>query len=288
MTAAPATSSRFDAVTAVTPDGAGRLSAVVDPEWSIAGRTNGGYVLALLGRAAVEVVAADRAAAGRPPLPHPIAASATYLSPVPVGPVHLDVTVLRAGRTQTATRVTLSTPDGEVRAEALVTCAALAGEGQDDHEPVHDGVAPVELPPADRCVRLTADGPGFEVPIMGVLDERLDPSCLGWVEGRPSGTGELRGYLGFADGRALDPLALLLSVDALPPATFDLGLGGWVPTLQLSAWVRGVPADGPVVVRQRARLVADSLVDETCDVWDSRGRLVATGHQLAGIRVPRR
>jgi len=284
MTAA-ATSipSRFDSVTAVTSDGSGRLCATIDPQWSIAGRTNGGYVLALMGRAAVEAVAVDREAAGRPPLPHPIAASATYLSPVPVGPVLLDVAVLRAGRTQTATRVTLTTPDGEVRAEALVTCAALARDG----EPLHDGVAPAELPAPERCVRLTADGPGFEVSIMGVLDERLDPSCLGWVEGRPSGVGELRGYLGFADGRAIDPLALLLAVDSLPPATFDLGLGGWVPTLQLSAWVRDVPAEGPVVVRQRARLVAGSLFDETCDIWDSRGRLVATGHQLAGIRMPR-
>ena len=141
------------------------------------------------------------------------------------------------------------------------------------------------LPPIAGCIRLTADGPGFRVPIMEVLDERLDPSCLGWVEGRPSGQGELRGYLGFADGREIDPLALLQAVDALPPATFDLGLGGWVPTMQLSTWVRAVPAPGPVVVRQRARLVEGSLFDETCDIWDSRGRLVATGHQLAGIRI---
>jgi hypothetical protein len=60
-----------------------------------------------------------------------------------------------------------------------------------------------------------------------------------------------------------------------------------VPTLHLSAWVRGLPAPGPLVVRQSARLVEASMVDETCDVWDSRGRLVATGHQLAGVRVPR-
>ena len=79
-------------------------------------------MLALLGRAAVEAVAAERRASARPPLPHPIAASASYLSPVPVGEVLLDVAVLRAGRTQTATRVTLTTPDGELRAEALVTC----------------------------------------------------------------------------------------------------------------------------------------------------------------------
>ncbi|MDQ1599989.1 MAG: hypothetical protein QOD68_1463, partial [Actinomycetota bacterium] len=32
--------------------------------------------------------------------------------------------------------------------------------------------------------------------------------------------------------------------------------------------------------------VAGGRVDEVCDVWDAAGRLVATGHQLAGVRHP--
>ena len=82
---------------------------------------------------------------------------------------------------------------------------------------------PATLPPIEGCFRLPVEGPGFQVPIMDVLDERLDPACLGWAQGKPSGVGELRGYLSFADGRAMDPLGLLLAVDSLPPATFDLG-----------------------------------------------------------------
>jgi hypothetical protein len=50
-------------------------------------------------------------------------------------------------------------------------------------------------------------------------------------------------------------------------------------------YVRGVPAPGPLMVRQRARLVQADLVDEVCHVWDSRGRLVAQANQLAGVRV---
>jgi len=119
------------------------------------------------------------------------------------------------------------------------------------------------------------------------LAEHLDPATSGWTRGQPDGVGELRAYLMLDDGAGPDPLSLLLAVDALPPASFDLGLGGWVPTLQLSAWVRAVPAAGPLVVRQRARLVQGQRFDETCDVWDSRGHLVATGHQLAGVRLPR-
>jgi hypothetical protein len=68
--------------------------------------------------------------------------------------------------------------------------------------------------------------------------------------------------------------------------TFDVpGLAlGWVPTLQLSAFVRALPAPGPVVVRPRARSIGGGAVDEVTDIWDSTGRLVAVGHQLAMVR----
>lgn len=279
MTSAPATQgqSRFDEVASVWPAEHG-YAAEVDPEWSIAGKPNGGYLLALCAQAAL----AELREAGEHH-PHVIAASATYLSAAPFGPVQLQVEELRRGRSSSVLRSRLLSDDGKLRVEATITCGRL----REDAKPYHDGVTPVQLPSLEECVRLLVDAPGFTVPLMGVLDEHLDPACLGWATGTPSGEGELRGYLAFGDGRTFDPLSLLLAVDALPPATFDVGLTGWVPTMQLSAWVRALPEPGPLVVRQRARLVEAALVDETCDVWDSRGRLVATGHQLAAVRMPR-
>jgi hypothetical protein len=38
-------------------------------------------------------------------------------------------------------------------------------------------------------------------------------------------------------------------------------------------------------VLQKANLVDAQRVDESCWVWDSAGRLVAHGSQLAGIRL---
>jgi hypothetical protein len=212
-----------------------------------------------------------------------IAATGTFLSAAPFGDVRLEVEELRRGRSSSVLRSRLLSASGEPRVEAMITCGRL----HEDAEPHHDGVTRPEVPPIERCVRLPVDAPGFHVPLMSVLDERLDPASLGWATAAPTGEGELRGYLSFDDGRAFDPLALVMAVDAFPPSTFDLGLTGWVPTMTLSAWVRALPAPGPLVVRTRARLVQDALVDETCDVWDSRGRLVATGHQLAGVRLPR-
>jgi hypothetical protein len=58
-------------------------------------------------------------------------------------------------------------------------------------------------------------------------------------------------------------------------------------------WLRAHPVPGPLRVRQRARVLDDgtggrsATVDETCDVWDADGTLVATGHQLAALLLPR-
>jgi hypothetical protein len=99
-------------------------------------------------------------------------------------------------------------------------------------------------------------------------------------------TGELRGWARISP-EPPDPYAVLVALDCLPPATFDLGLtGSWVPTLELTAYLRSLPADGPLRVRQRARLIADGRVDEECDVWDADGVLVGSAHQLAALRLP--
>jgi Thioesterase-like superfamily len=114
----------------------------------------------------------------------------------------------------------------------------------------------------------------------------LDPATTGFAAGQPAGIGELRAWVGFADGRPPDPLSMLLFGDCLPPPSFDLPqvAFSWVPTMQLSVFVRAVPAPGSLVVRSVARSVGAGAMDETCDVWDSSGRHVAVAHQLAAVR----
>jgi hypothetical protein len=60
---------------------------------------------------------------------------------------------------------------------------------------------------------------------------------------------------------------------------------GWVPTLELTVYVRALPVPGPVRILQKAQLIDGQRFDEACFVWDSSGRLVAQGTQLAGIRL---
>lgn len=265
----------FTSATAVTAVGAGRYEAGIDEGWTIVGKPNGGYLLALMARAALCELAT--AVDGQP---HVLAASAHYLRAPSPGPAIVAVDPLRTGRSMSQIRARLE-QDGQACVEALLTVGALEPAA----EPSWQDREPVPLPPAQRCLRVPAEQPGQgRIALYDEIEALLDPANLGFTTGAPGGTGELRGWLRFADGHEPGPLTLLFAVDSFPPATLDLGSRGWVPTLELSAYVRALPAPGPLRVRQRARLVEGGLVDEVCEVWDSRGRLVAQGTQLARVR----
>jgi hypothetical protein len=279
-------SSEFDLATAVTPmDVPGRYAVTVDPEWSINGYPNGGYVLALATRAALTELGRISADDGRPQPDvgraheQAVAVTGAFTAPAPFGPATVDVELLRRGRGTSVARSRV-TSEGEVRLEVLVTAGRLGA-------PVlHPGPVCPPMPPEDECPRAPVDAGPLHVPLLGRLSERFDLATVGFALGRPSGQGELRAWVRFDDGRDPDPLALVLIGDCLPPPTFDLPqvAFGWVPTLQLSTFVRAVPAPGPLVVRSVARSVGSGAVDETCDVWDSEGRHVAVAHQLAAVR----
>lgn len=275
----------FDEATAVVPAGpeapeAGQRwwQAELRDEMSIVnGHPNGGYLLAVMARAAVEAAGQE----GR----HVIAATCSYVAAPAVGPAQVMTEVLRRGRTASQVRARL-VQEGSARVEALLTVADLG-----DAQPTWGDVRPVEMPSEEECLAAAGERrlvpPGMaEPPLSQVLSRAFDPATLGFVSGEPSGEGELRAWVRFAGGRPVDPLALLLAVDALPPATFEVALTGWVPTLSLTAYVRALPGPGPLRVRFRAGEIVGGMVDETCEVWDSAGRLVAQSTQLAAIRMP--
>ena len=107
-----------------------------------------------------------------------------------------------------------------------------------------------------RRSRTACRGPAPEevrrmAPLLERFGTRIDPAYVGWAVGKPSGSGIIQGWFKLADDRPLDPIALLMVVDALPPVTFDLGLPGWAPTLELTAHVRARPAPGWAMVAAR-------------------------------------
>jgi acyl-CoA thioesterase len=154
---------------------------------------------------------------------------------------------------------------------------------------VQTSATPPELPGPDQCMSAAQAPPGFlrHASFLQRLDLRLDPSTSGWAVGKPSGRGELRGWLRLPDGREPDPVMLLLAVDALPPVAFELGVAGWTPTLELTVHVRAKPAPGWLQIALSTVNHAGGFMEEDAEVWDSAGRLVAQSRQLARVAQPK-
>jgi acyl-CoA thioesterase len=272
---------RFADAIAVNLDN-GAYGVNLDREWTVNGNPHGGYLLAVLARAAV-------AADSEGEHPHPLSASAVYLSPPTVGPAKVEVEHLRRGRMASQLRARLVQKD-KACVEALFTLGRLGGEAGSRW--VGEPPVPVAAPEECALSPVEPPGAGVRVEMLDLVEQRLDPaSFVGRAaagergSGYEGGSGEMRGWLGFADGTPFDPVSLLYAADAFPPATLTLGSVGWVPTLELTVYLRGVPAPGRLRVRQRVRLLEGSMVDQVCDIWDSQGRVVAQASQLALVRM---
>jgi acyl-CoA thioesterase len=263
------TLSEFDSHIALTPTGAGRYAADLDGGWSVGGGLNGGYLLALV---------ASGIRSSLPGKPDPLAVSAYYLSAARPGPATVAVDVRRDGGRVATASADLVQGD-QTRIAVLATYGDLDGLGDD----VRTTAPELGLPPVEDCPRGTDAPPEVLelAPIMGRFDMRFHPDDIGWVTGRPSGEGRMRAWFRLADGRDPDPISLLMVLDALPPVTFNLGMPGWAPTLELSAHVRAKPAPGWLKVHHETRNLAGGMFEEDCEVWDSTGRLVAQSRQLA-------
>jgi hypothetical protein len=272
--------SLFDAATAVRqPDGPGLFETDIDPAWAVGDKPNGGYLQALLGRAARTTGRGED---------HPgwesVAAAVTYLRPPGCGPAAIRTELLRCGRSAAQVRAVLA-QGGHDLVDAVFVLADLP----DSPAPRYDATPPLALPEPDRCVRLPPQLPGgTHVGFMDMTELRLDPATIPFGESPPpaDAPAEIRGWTRFDDGRPPDPLSLLFTVDAIPPPTHMIGSSGWVPTLQLSTYVRARPVPGWLQIRISANVVSDGVVDETCIVWDARSHVVAQSTQLARLRFP--
>jgi acyl-coenzyme A thioesterase PaaI-like protein len=270
--------SEFDRGTAVTavPGAPGRYAAELDGGWRIGGGINGGLLLAVAGRALSAELGPHR---------DPFSVTAHYLSASRPGPAEIRTEVYKRGRSLSTAGAVLVQPEPDGTERERLRVLATYGDLDALDGPVRTTAEPPDLPSPEQCIG-SALAPAelrARAELLERLDLRLDPACVGWALGEPSGRGVIQGWLRLADGREPDPLMLLFAVDALPPTTFDLGLPGWTPTLELTVHVRARPAQGWLRVRHETRNHAGGLLEEDAVVWDASGRLVAQSRQLAKV-----
>jgi acyl-coenzyme A thioesterase PaaI-like protein len=275
----PAVTGIFDRATAVsrrtTPNEVGTdhvdhvvFDAEVHDGWDIGGNANGGYLLAIAGRAMADVT-------GRPPL----TITAHYLAPAPAGPCTVEVTPVRSGRRMATATASLH-QGGRAILQVLGTFAEQVSDGRsliDGGPPDLPDYALCEVPPPPVS---PAQGP------MPQLNERLAvrmrPGDSGFRTGHKTGRPEMVGWFAFADERPIDAIALLLVADAFAPPIFNTEVPvAWVPTLELTVHVRAEPAPGPLRCAFRSRFIVGGLVEEDGEVWDAAGALVCQSRQLS-------
>ncbi|MFG3292529.1 thioesterase family protein [Streptomyces sp. NPDC048179] len=269
--------SEFDRDTAVTRRSPGVYDIDLSAGWTIINAVNGGYLLAVLGRALADTL----------PHPDPFTISAHYLTASQPGPAVIRTDTVRTGRTLSTGQASLFQYDDEGREVERIRVLASYGDLATLPDDVRTTAVPPAFPAMDQCFG-PEDGPAPVDGSSAITDRlmlKLDPSTLGWALGAPSGKGEMRSWFGLADGRDPDPLSLLLAVDALPPTAFEIGLKGWVPTVELTVHVRHRPAPGPLRVSITTRNLAGGFLEEDAEVWDSADRLVAQSRQLARVRL---
>jgi hypothetical protein len=254
----------FTEATAVEPDGHGRWRGRIAPEWGLRGRPNGGYLMAIAARAAM-------AETGRA---HPHAVTGSFVRTPSAGQVDIDVETVKSGRQLTQVRCRL-------RRDAVTVLDTLIvlGEPPPTGQPVWHGV-PDPLPaPYAECVPVPPK-PG-RVGLLERLDIRYDPAAS--PLGPPTSQAAVRAWVSFSDGSDPDPVTPLLVADILPATIQTLGWAGWAPTVQMTTYLRAAPAPGPLAVAVTGRLLSPPWFDEVSDVYDSTGRLVAQGRQLAMV-----
>ena len=153
------------------------FDAEIKPGWDINGNANGGYLMAIAGRAMAET-------AGRPPL----TLTAHYLKPAPAGPCEVEVDMVRAGRRLATATGSLRMGDTEI-----IRLLGTFGE-QTPGGPAYTREEPVDLPRVRGQCRAAASTEGPKPAMFERLRIRLRPEDVGFRTGHP--TGEARSTAG--------------------------------------------------------------------------------------------
>jgi acyl-CoA thioesterase len=259
--------------TIVTRVGERRYSATIAPAWNLAMVPQGGVVAAIAARAM-------EAELGTGQLLRSF--HGVFAAPVPVGPVDIDVDVIRSGRS-------MSQVQASVRAAgADAGFVALAAFGH-----VRPGFSYTELampvvPPPDECVSYRDPPP----PEAGMPDGPMFPFWNEVLEGRPAlghapwdtserGAAEVATWFRFEhfpdDGHGqFDQLALLVAADMMPSAVFEkVGTkeSGWfAPSVDLTVHVAALPTGTWILNHNRAHYAGDGYASAEATLWDPHGR----------------
>jgi acyl-coenzyme A thioesterase PaaI-like protein len=257
-------------LTAVDADaGHARFGAHLTDDWTIGPKVHGGMMLALCANAARTVIGADGV--------EPIAVSGNYLWAPDPGDMWLTTTVRKRGRRVNLVDVELGQAD-RVAVRAAVTLAVPEHRA----EPLLSANPVVALMPPEPPPGLVPIGPDHPMADVVHLARGIDirPS-LRTMQPRTDGGPPVIQYWVRPRDCPSDVLFAIVCGDVSAPVTFGVNRFGWAPTVQLTAYLRGLPADGWLRVLCTTVEIGQEWFDEDHVVVDAEGRIVLQSRQLA-------
>lgn len=270
----------FTTAMALREIGPGTFEGELDKHWTIGPKVHGGAMLALCANAA-------RAACDAAGLA-PVAVSASFLSAPDPGVLQLVTSIRKRGRR-------ISVVDVELMQGDRTAVHAVVNLGEPEHFPPGGNVAPLlsanpvtELMPPEPPDEAEPIGPGHPLAGLVHLGEGCEVRPL-LATMRPSnGHPPMIQMWARPRGVAPDALFALMCGDLSAPVTFTVDRTGWAPTVQLTAFLRALPADGWLRIIATCMEIGHDWFDEDHIVVDSLGRLVVQARQLALVPAAHR
>ena len=258
----------FAADTAVVRVGPGSFTAELHERWSSLVGIHGGYTAAIVVNAITAAVDdASRA----------LRSFATQFASVPrPGPVDIEVTIERVGRSMTTTSARLLQEGRVVQVAHAASSTARPGLSYDDH------VRPRDADPGDTARFASPAGVGH----FQNVEVRLDPDVV------PFGGGDeawVAAWLRPLDGEAIDAAWVVAMCDVLPPAVFTRTTGPVKAAtieyvVHLATGQPCLPPAEHVYLACRSPLSSEGFAVEDATMWAPDGTVLAVARQtrLAG------
>lgn len=261
-------STLFTDAMALTDAGGGVYHGELNEHWTIGPKVHGGAMLALCANAARIEHAGDA---------QPIAMSGNFLWAPDPGPMHVITTVRKRGRRVSLIDVELNQGD-----RTAVRAAVTLGDPEHHVAPLVSVNPVIPLMQPDPPPGLEPIGEGHPMADIVHLAHGCDirPS-LTTMEPRSDGGPPVIEYWVRPKGVAPDVLFALLCGDVSAPVTFGVNRFGWAPTVQLTAYLRTLPADGWLRVLCTTVQIGQDWFDEDHIVVDCEGHIVVQSRQLA-------
>jgi acyl-coenzyme A thioesterase PaaI-like protein len=287
-------STLFTDAMSLTPVGDGAYDGELNEHWTIGPKVHGGAMLALCANAArtEHSRGQERSDSGeqRSGAVEPIAVSGNFLWAPDPGPMRVVTTVRKRGRRVSLVDVELRqggrTGDERSREEQRVAVRAAITLGDPEHRvaPLMSFNPVVSLMTPEPPPDLKPIGPGHPMEHVVHLAHGCDiRPALNSLGPRAEGGPPLFEYWVRPKGVAPDVLFALLCGDVSAPVTFAVDRTGWAPTIQLTAYLRALPADGWLRVMCTSVQIGEDWFDEDHIVVDSEDRVVVQSRQLAMV-----